>query len=238
SVPAHDGAPERHALATQDARPLEEAGRRTRLRAARPHRAAREGRGVPRPALRRAAAARCHRARARHGPEAHAARRDHERARPAARERGAAARARPQRGRHDDDHRHARDELRARALDQDLLSRRRRDPRGRPAESAVRRPEGGAYPRVPQQHPRRGAHVNAFFKRLMARKRTPLTVSCILAAPLYFLSLMLVSLAIDRPTTVSWTHNGKLITHYHPTSTGLEAKIWAVALIPSALLIA
>ena len=88
-----------------------------RLRAARPHRAAREGRGVPRPALGRAAAARRHRARARHGPEAHAARRDHERARSPARERGAAARARPQRDRHDDDHRHARDELRARGRD-------------------------------------------------------------------------------------------------------------------------
>ena len=58
--------------------------------------------------------------------------------------------------------------------------------------------------------------MNAFLKRLMARKRTPLTVSCILAAPLYFLSLMLVSLAIDRPTTVSWTHDGKLITHLPP----------------------
>ena len=80
--------------------------------------------------------------------------------------------------------------------------------------------------------------MSAFLKRLLARKRTPLTVSCILAAPLYFLSLMLVSLAIDRPTIVSWTHNGKLITHYHPTSSGLEAKIWAVALLPSALLIA
>jgi hypothetical protein len=80
--------------------------------------------------------------------------------------------------------------------------------------------------------------VNAFLKRLMARKRTPLTVSCILAAPLYFLSLMLASLAIDRPDAISWTHNGKLVTHYHPTSAGVEAKIWLVALIPSGLLIA
>jgi hypothetical protein len=80
--------------------------------------------------------------------------------------------------------------------------------------------------------------VKAFLKTLAARKRTPLTVSCILAAPLYFLSLMLASMAIDRPTVISWTHNGKLVTHYHPTSTGLEAKIWLFALFPSALLIA
>jgi hypothetical protein len=80
--------------------------------------------------------------------------------------------------------------------------------------------------------------VNALLKRLAARKRTPLTVSCILAAPLYFLSLMLASMALDRPRIVAWTHNGKLVEHFHPTNTGLEVKIWAVALVPSALLIA
>ena len=80
--------------------------------------------------------------------------------------------------------------------------------------------------------------MNAFLKRLAARRRTPLTVSCILAAPLYFLSLMLASMALDRPRIVAWTHDGKLVEHFHPTATGLEAKIWAVALVPSALLIA
>jgi hypothetical protein len=79
--------------------------------------------------------------------------------------------------------------------------------------------------------------VKAFLKRLAARKRTPLTVSCILAAPLYFLSLLLVSMAIDRPRVVAWTHNGVLIERYHPTAADLEAKIWLVALIPSLLLI-
>jgi hypothetical protein len=80
--------------------------------------------------------------------------------------------------------------------------------------------------------------VNAFLKRLAARPRTPLTVSCILAAPLYFLSLMLSSLALDRPHIIAWTHNGHLILRFHPTTAELEAKIWAAALIPSALLIA
>jgi hypothetical protein len=80
--------------------------------------------------------------------------------------------------------------------------------------------------------------VSAFFKRLAARKRTPLTVSCILAAPLYFLSLLLASLALDRPRIVSWTRHGTLIEHFHPTAAGLEAKIWLAALVPSGLLIA
>lgn len=79
--------------------------------------------------------------------------------------------------------------------------------------------------------------MRAFFKKLAARKRTPLTVSCILAAPLYFLSLMLASMAIDRPRIVAWTHHGRLIEHFHDTANGLEAKIWLVALIPSAIVI-
>ena len=68
-----------------------------------------------------------------------------------------------------------------------------------PAEPALRRSEGAAHARVPEQRPRGGPDVNAFLKRLAARKRTPLIVSCILAAPLYFLSLMLASMALDRP---------------------------------------
>jgi hypothetical protein len=80
--------------------------------------------------------------------------------------------------------------------------------------------------------------VNAFFKRVMARQRTPLIVSCILAAPLYFLSLMLASMALDRPDIIAWTHAGQHIERFHETTASLEAKIWAVALIPSGLLIA
>jgi hypothetical protein len=80
--------------------------------------------------------------------------------------------------------------------------------------------------------------VNPFLKRLMARQRTPLIVSSILAAPLYFLSLMLVSMAIDRPHIIAWTHAGQHIERFHETTSSLEAKIWAVALIPSGLLIA
>ncbi|HET6172569.1 MAG TPA: hypothetical protein VFD90_08190 [Gaiellales bacterium] len=79
--------------------------------------------------------------------------------------------------------------------------------------------------------------MNTFLKRLAARKRTPLIVASILAAPLYFLSLMLASLALDRPHVIAWTHNGHLILRFHPTTPGLEAKIWLAALIPSALLI-
>ena len=80
--------------------------------------------------------------------------------------------------------------------------------------------------------------MKAFLTRLAKRKRTPLTVACILAAPLYFLSLLLATLALDRPHVLAWTHAGHEVLRYHPTAAGLEAKIWLAALIPSALLIA
>lgn len=80
--------------------------------------------------------------------------------------------------------------------------------------------------------------MNALLKSLAARKRTPLTVACILAAPLYFLSLMLASMALDRPHIVAWTSHAKLVVRFHETTNGLEAKIWLAALVPSALLVA
>ena len=106
-----------------------------------------------------------------------------------------------------------------------------------PPEPALRRSEGASHARVPEQRPRRGPHVNAFLKRLAARKRTPLTVSCILAAPLYFLSLMLASMAMDRPGHHQLDDNGTLVEHFHSTTASLEAKIWLAALVPSALAI-
>ena len=64
-------------------------------------------------------------------------------------------------------------------------------------------------------------------------------MACILAAPLYFLSLMLASLAIDRPHMLSLdARRARSSQRFHPTAAGLEAKIWLAALVPSALLIA
>ena len=80
--------------------------------------------------------------------------------------------------------------------------------------------------------------MRPFLVKLAARKRTPLNVAFILAAPLYFLSLMLASMAIDRPHIIAWSHKGTLVQHFHDTAAGLEAKIWLAALIPSGLLIA
>ena len=107
-----------------------------------------------------------------------------------------------------------------------------------PPESAVRRPEGGAYARVPEQHPRRGAHVNAFLKRLMARKRTP-AHGLVHPRRAALLPLADAGLAGDRPADHHQLDARREADHdLPPDEHGLEAKIWAVALIPSALLIA
>ena len=127
-------AAQRHARADarrSDAR-AREAEARAR-RAARALRARRQARRVSGPPLRRPAAARRDRARARDAARPDAARRGDERARSGARRRGARGDPRARRGRDDDADRDARDELRARHRRPDLLPRRRRDPRAGPA---------------------------------------------------------------------------------------------------------
>jgi hypothetical protein len=62
-------------------------------------------------------------------------------------------------------------------------------------------------------------------------------VSGFLAFPLFLASLMAVSLAIEKPTVIEWRSHGRLIHVEHPPSSSLEAKIWLLALVPSALLV-
>ena len=80
--------------------------------------------------------------------------------------------------------------------------------------------------------------MNAFLKGLRARDRTPLSVAWILAtAPAFPLADLHASAeAIDRPRVITWTH-GHLVVHFHPTAASQEAKIWLVALIPSAIVV-
>ena len=100
-----------------------------------------QARRLPRPALRRSAAAGRHRAGPGHAAQAHALRRAHLGARPRARRRGARrdARARPRR--HDDDRGHPRDGLRPRGRRPGRVHGRRRRRRAgtRPARSSPTR---------------------------------------------------------------------------------------------------
>jgi hypothetical protein len=59
------------------------------------------------------------------------------------------------------------------------------------------------------------------------------------AFPLFFASLLAVSLAIERPHRFEWRgRDGRLIEVDHPPTSGQEAKIWTVALVlPTALVL-
>jgi hypothetical protein len=73
--------------------------------------------------------------------------------------------------------------------------------------------------------------------RLRGIRKGPLAVAGILAAPLFFCSLMAASLAIARPRIVTWTHKGHLISRFHAPAASVEARIWLWALVPFAVMI-
>ncbi len=125
-VPAHDDPRERHARPPSAPMASTAPRRSERGRELLGALRARGARGrLPRPPLRRPAAARRAGAGARHAAAGAAARRDHERARPRARRRGPEPRARSQGRGNDDADRHARDGLRARGRQRGLLPARR-----------------------------------------------------------------------------------------------------------------
>jgi hypothetical protein len=74
-------------------------------------------------------------------------------------------------------------------------------------------------------------------RRLLPRRKAPLGLAGFLAVPLFFSSLMCVSLAIDKPHRYEWTRAGKLVHIDHPAVASLEAKIWVLAFVPSFVLV-
>ena len=77
-------------------------------------------------------------------------------------------------------------------------------------------------------------------RRLLRRAgAAPPAVAGLLAVPLFFASLMAVSLAIESPVVIQWRRaSGRLIEREHPPSNGTEATIWALALVPPVMLVA
>jgi hypothetical protein len=75
-------------------------------------------------------------------------------------------------------------------------------------------------------------------RRIRLAGKAPLALAGFLALPLFFATLMCVSLAIDKPHRYEWMRAGKLIHVDHETATGLEAKIWLLALVPPLVLVA
>jgi hypothetical protein len=77
------------------------------------------------------------------------------------------------------------------------------------------------------------------WRRIRPPTRAPLVIAGLLAFPLFFASLLCVTLAIERPHRFQWRRpNGRLIEVDHQPTTTEEAKIWALALVVPALLVA
>ncbi len=145
---AQDDSRQHDARADQGAQEVEERGQHPGRRPARAGRRLGPGREVPRPALRRAAAARGDRAFARHGSQGHALRRAHLGPRPRDGQRGARRHGRPGQGGHDDDRRHPRDGLRPQGRRPGRLHVRRPDRRGRHSRGVLHRAQERAGPRT------------------------------------------------------------------------------------------
>jgi hypothetical protein len=76
------------------------------------------------------------------------------------------------------------------------------------------------------------------WERLRRVRKGPLAIAGIIAAPLFFCSLMAASLAIARPRVVEWEHAGKPRIIFHQPAASVEARIWLWALVPFGVMIA
>jgi hypothetical protein len=72
-------------------------------------------------------------------------------------------------------------------------------------------------------------------RRLIPASKAALGLGAFLAIPVFFASLMVSSLAVEKPSIVVSRHGHRT---FHDPSAATEAKIWALAFIPPLLLIA
>ena len=73
--------------------------------------------------------------------------------------------------------------------------------------------------------------------RLLPSAKAPLAFAAFLALPLFFSTLMCVSLAIDKPHRFEWQRGGHVIHVDHGTTNGLETRIWLLSLVPPLVLL-
>jgi uncharacterized membrane protein YhaH (DUF805 family) len=74
-------------------------------------------------------------------------------------------------------------------------------------------------------------------KRLIPTAKAPLALAAFLGIPVFFASLMAVSLAIEKPRAVEWTSAGQLIRRLHDPTASNEAHIWLFSLVAPLLLL-
>ena len=75
--------------------------------------------------------------------------------------------------------------------------------------------------------------------RLFRRgSKAPLGLAGLLSITLFFAGLMASSLAIDKPRVLHHVRHGKVVLRYEQSANATEAKIWLLALVPVAVLLA
>jgi hypothetical protein len=74
-------------------------------------------------------------------------------------------------------------------------------------------------------------------RRLRTAPRAPLALAGILAAPLFFVALMAMSLAVEKPSVHHIVKHGKLLTTFGDPSGTTEAEIWLLAVLPVVVLV-
>jgi hypothetical protein len=74
-------------------------------------------------------------------------------------------------------------------------------------------------------------------RRLRTAPRAPLAVAGILATPLFFVALMAMSLAVEKPSVHHIVKHGKSLTTFGDPSGTTEAKIWELAVRHVVLLV-
>jgi len=75
-------------------------------------------------------------------------------------------------------------------------------------------------------------------RRLLPAARAPLGLAAFLAIPIFFASLMAVSLAIEKPKVYAWgLPDGRLARTFHDPAAVLELKIWLLSFVPPLILV-
>jgi hypothetical protein len=74
-------------------------------------------------------------------------------------------------------------------------------------------------------------------RRLRTATKAPVAVAGILAMPLFFVALMAMSLAVEKPSVGHALKHGKAVTVLGDPTGTTEAKIWLLALVPALALV-
>jgi hypothetical protein len=74
-------------------------------------------------------------------------------------------------------------------------------------------------------------------RRLRKAPKAPLAVAGILATPLFFVALMAMSLAVEKPTVAHVLRQGKLVERLGDPAGSTERTIWLLAIVPPAALV-